>query len=151
MSLADVLPLWLLYTDPKIPGLLTATVNDSLINGKFSNLLKTSIITPIVILEKSDLDPEKLKNYCPISNLCLLSKVLESTVAEQLTEHLESISYHHPHQSAYHCHYSMETPLLKVTSDWQCFLAEGLMVCPVSLIIRGIQHYLSPLSIAEIV
>ena len=45
--------------------------------------LKQATITPIVIKD-SDLDPENIKNYRPISNTTFLSKVLEKAAFSQI-------------------------------------------------------------------
>ena len=51
---------------------------------------KSAIVTPI--LKKYDLDPDDVRNYCPISNLIFLSKVIERIVASQLTGYLQASS-----------------------------------------------------------
>jgi len=47
---------------------------------------KEAYITPL--LKKSDMDPAEVKSYRPISNLSVLSKLLERLVARQLLDHL---------------------------------------------------------------
>jgi len=52
-----------------------------------------------------------LSNYCPISNLSLISKIIERIVKSRLTDHLSSNNLLNPHQSAYCKHHSTETAL----------------------------------------
>ena len=53
----------------------------SLAFGVFHVPFKASYITPL--LKKTDLDPTDVKSYRPISNLQVLSKLLERLVARQ--------------------------------------------------------------------
>ena len=69
------------------------------------------------LLKKANLDPNCLKNYRPVSNLPILSKVLERIVLKQLLQHLESHCLLEPFQSAYRKCHSTETALLRVVSD----------------------------------
>ena len=48
--------------------------------------MKQVLVTPLQ--KKSDLDPDVLANYRPVSNLSFLSKVLERAVAARLTEYM---------------------------------------------------------------
>jgi hypothetical protein len=89
--------------------------NASLQEGCLPNSQKAAIITPI--LKKPNADPDELKNYRPISNLTFISKVIERIVAEQVTRHLNGACLMPPLQSAYRCHHSTETAVLKVLSD----------------------------------
>ena len=130
-SPADVLPLKMTQNQQSVCGVLTRIVNASLENGVFSESLKISYVTPV--LKKVNLDTEDLANFRPVTNVSFISKIVESVVASQLTEHLEKISYLHVSQSAYRRFYSTETALLRVTSDWRRYLAENNMVCVVSL------------------
>jgi len=59
--------------------------------------LKESIISPL--LKKSTFDKDQLSNYRPISNLFVISKVIERTVKARLTDHLSSNNLLNPHQS----------------------------------------------------
>jgi hypothetical protein len=130
-SSADTLPLVLVRQDKKVFELLTEIVNDSLDSGIFPCSLKRSIVTPV--LKKIGLDAEVLSNFRPVSNLDLLSKIIENVVAQQLSRHLDSSSCLHPCQSAYRRFHSTETALLRVTSDWRHSLARKQMVCVISL------------------
>ena len=76
---------------------ITNIVNLSLSSGQFHPILKESVISPL--LKKPTLDKDQLSNYRPISNLSLISKIIERVVKSQLTDHLVSNGLHNPHQS----------------------------------------------------
>ena len=75
--------------------------------------LKYAIIKPI--LKKSSLDPDDLMNYRPISQLPIISKIMERVVSRQLIFYLENNYLMEPYQSAYRIHYSTETALNIIT------------------------------------
>ena len=58
-----------------------------------------------------------MQSYRPISNLSVLSKLLERLVARQLLAHLNSNGLLPRFQSACRAHHSTETAVLKVLSD----------------------------------
>ena len=89
---------------------ITNIVNLSLISGQFHPTLKESIISPL--LKKPTLDNEELSNYRPISNLSLISKIIERVVKSRLMDHLTSNSLLNSLQSAYCKHHSTETALV---------------------------------------
>jgi len=68
-------------------------------------------------LKKSDLDSADVRSYWPISNLSVLSKLLERLVARQLLDHLAAAKLLPELQSAYRVHHSTETAVLKVLAD----------------------------------
>ena len=96
---SDPIPTWLLK---ECCALLVATitniVNLSLSSGNFHHTLKESVISPL--LKKPTLDKDELSNYRPISNLFLISKIIERVV-KCLSDHLTSNDVLNPHQSAY--------------------------------------------------
>ena len=53
------------------------------------------------VLKKTDVDPDELKNYRPISNLTFISKVFERIVADQIMRHIENSNLMPLLQSAY--------------------------------------------------
>ena len=112
----DPWPTWLLkeHLHVLLPT-LTHIVNESLSNGQFPSEMKHALVTPL--LKKASLDPDLPKNFRPVSNLSFLSKVMERAVAHQLGKYLDDNSMHHPFQSAYRAHHSVETALLKVNND----------------------------------
>jgi len=58
-----------------------------------------------------------MKDYRPVSILCVLSKVLEKIVHEQMCEYVEQNDILSPLQSGFRKNYSTITALLKVTDD----------------------------------
>ena len=98
-----------IYIDNIIPYQLKRNLNvlcmsytDLIINciqyANFVQTLKHSIITKI--LENPSLDKSLPKNYRPISNLSLLSKLIENIIANNLTQHIMTNKLHNPIQSA---------------------------------------------------
>jgi len=70
---------------------ITNIVNLSLISGQFHPTFKESVISPL--LKKPTLDKEELSNYRPISNLSLVSKIIELVVKFCLMDHLTLTVY----------------------------------------------------------
>lgn len=66
---------------------VTSIVNTSLSSGCLPRILKVAHVTPI--LKKPKLDRNDLKNYRPISNLKVISKVIERVVSAQLTSYFQ--------------------------------------------------------------
>ena len=94
---------------------VTDIINQSLSSDIVPQHFKHAIVKPL--LKKTNLDPEDLKNYRPISNLPFLSKVLERIVLLQLLDHLKYHNLLEPFQSAYRKGHSTETALLRVVND----------------------------------
>lgn len=82
--------------------------------------MRQALVTPL--LKKQSLDPGDPKNFRPVSNLSFLSKVIERAVAHQLGKYLEVNKLHHPYQSAYRPHHSVETAMTRVYNDIMCAL-----------------------------
>ena len=102
---------------------LLSIINTSFKEGKFPKCLKTAIVT--LLLKKTNLDTEQLKNYRPVSKLPFLSKVLEKIAVKRLL--------HEVNQSAYNRQHSTETALLKVQDDIACALDKNKAVAFVKL------------------
>ena len=68
------------------------------------------------LLKKPNL-PLLDNNFRPVSNLVLLSKLIEMAVDEQLGIHVFSTKKFEPLQSAYQAGHSTETALLKIKTD----------------------------------
>ena len=95
----------------------------SLTRGIFPSSFKTSFITPL--LKGADLDPTDAKSYRPISNLPVISKLLERLVCKQLLMYLKESNLLPTLQSAYRQYHSTETAVLKVVSDILLALDSG--------------------------
>ncbi len=120
----DPVPTWLVKKClPELLPLITGIINTSLQTGNFPSTFKKAIIRPI--LKKSNLDPEEMKNYRPISNLHFISKILEKIVSNRIEDHLLTNDLHDPLQSAYRTAHSTETALLKVNNDILASLDKG--------------------------
>ena len=102
---------------------ITSIINASLEQGKCPNFFKQAHVTPI--LKKSSLDKEIHKNYRPVSNLNLISKILERVVAVQLQTHLDEAGLMTAFQSAYRKHHSTESALLNIHNDILLNMAKG--------------------------
>ena len=85
----------------------------SIDDGIMDKSLKYAIIKPI--LKKTLLDLDVLTNYRPISQLPIISKIMERIVSRQLIYYLEANNLLEPLQSAYRKSYSTETSLNRIT------------------------------------
>mgnify|MGYP003449240914 FL=1 len=83
--MSDPLPTRLLKDNVEIiVPFLVELINRSMVHGTVPTALKSAYITPL--LKKPDLDSADIKSYRPISNLSVLSKLLERLVARQLLD-----------------------------------------------------------------
>ena len=122
--LSDPLPTWLLKANVDILSLfLCQLFNRCLEHGIVSSSFKSGYVTPL--LKKADLDAADVKSYRPITNLSVLSKLLERLVAQQLTEYLTENGLLPELQSTYRAHHSTETAMLKVMGDILLALDSG--------------------------
>lgn len=94
---------------------ITKFVNLSLSTGRMPNALKVAALSPS--LKKPDADFKQFSNFRPISNLTLISKIIEKAVAKQLTDHVKTYHLDVMYQSAFKVLHSTETALLKVQND----------------------------------
>ena len=99
----------------EITPIVVDIINKSLSSGVVPSCFKHALVRPL--LKKATLDSNCLRNYCPISNLPFLPKVLERIVLKQFLQHLESHSLLEPFQSAYRKCHSTKTALLRVVND----------------------------------
>ena len=113
---SDPLPTRLLKDSVELLApFLAELFNRSLEQGVVPTVFKSAYITPL--LKKADLDPADPKSYRPISNLSVVSKLLERLVARQLLDYLTAARLLPNLQSAYRAHHSTETAVLKVLAD----------------------------------
>ena len=86
-STADPLPTWLLKEcAATIAPFITQLINCSISTGRVPTIFKVATITPLP--KKPGLDTADVKSYRPISNLSVLSKILERVVSKQLVNYL---------------------------------------------------------------
>ena len=105
---------------------ISTLFNISLASGFVPSTIKEAYITPII--KKSQLKRTDINNYRPISNLSVISKLLERAVCAQLAEYLDDNNLMPPNQSAYRRSYSTETALTAVFSDIISELDRGNLV-----------------------
>jgi len=96
---------------------MTELFNRSLSSGSVPEVFKSAYIRPTPRLKKTDMDPADVRSYRPISNLPVVSKILERLVARQLLAHFNKSSLLPRLQSAYRAFHLTETAVLKVLSD----------------------------------
>ena len=97
---------------PALNPAVTHIINSSLTTGVFPTAFKQARVTPL--LKKPTLNPAQVENYRPISLLPFLSKVLERTVFNQVSEFLSENNLYDPNQSGFKPGHYTETALLSV-------------------------------------
>ena len=94
---------------------ITNIINGSLVSGVFPSDYKVSLVRPII--KKSNLDPDVLKNYRPVSNIQYVSKLTEKVVAGQIEKYLGNNNLLDPYQSGYRKHHSTEIAVFNITNN----------------------------------
>ena len=94
---------------------ITRIINLSLSTGVAPDALKVATLLPT--LKKTDADFEQFQNFRPISNLKVVSKLVEKAVAIQVTDHVMAHHLDEMFQSAYKNFHSTETALVRVQND----------------------------------
>ena len=126
-SLSDPLPTSLLKSNAEVLApFLSQLFGWSLAHGVVPSSMKAAYITPI--LKKAGMDSADAKSYRPISNLSVISKLLERLVAKQLVSYLRNNNLLPDLQSAYRPYHSTETAVLKVLADILLALDSGNLV-----------------------
>ena len=115
-SAADPVPTFVLkqIIDLLAP-FITEQFNRSLATCRFPGRFKDAFITPIV--KKAGLDPTDASSYRPISDLPVLSKLLERLVVHQLMNYLTLNNLLPPLQSGFRPGHSTETAILLALSE----------------------------------
>ena len=90
-------------------------MNLSLSTGTMPDTPKVAELVPA--FKKHDAEHEQFPNFRPISNLVIVSKVIEKAVSAQLPHHVRTHHLEEWFQSAYKIHHSTETALVKVHND----------------------------------
>ena len=128
------------YLDIVLPVILKL-INGSLESGVVPKCFKAAVIKPL--LKKSNLDPNSMKNYRPVSNLPFISKLLERVVTEQLVIHQNENRLLDKFQSAY---FRIRLSLVTIIGT-SCrehrqvsLLAEQLPVASLILFLRRREH-----------
>jgi hypothetical protein len=86
-SAADPIPVSVLkQIAVQIAPFLTKLFDRLLITGHFPNICKSAFVTPLI--KKVGMDVSDCRSYRPISNLSVVSKLLERLVARQLMNYL---------------------------------------------------------------
>ena len=115
-SASDPLPTYILKQVIDLLAPFVAELfNRSLAAGHFPGTFKDASITPV--LKKQGLNSADASSYRPISNLTVLSKLLERLVAHQLHHYLATANLLPTVQSGFRPCYSTETAVLSVISD----------------------------------
>ena len=90
--------------------------------------------------KKRFLDHNDLNNYQPVSNLCIIAKILEKLVLSQVSSFLSSHNLYNTCQSTYHPGHSTETALLKVVSNLFLYLSKGNICVCLVFCLSFLQH-----------
>ena len=94
---------------------IVRVINLTFSTASFPAAFKSAVVKPL--FKKHTLDCDILKNFCPVSNLSYLSKLIEKVIAIRLVEHMRQNAIMDKFQSAYKAHHSTETALLRVYND----------------------------------
>jgi len=123
-SATDPLPTWLLRRSADVLAPFPCQLfNLSLQHGCVPSSFSASYIT--LLLKKAGLHPADVRFYRPISNLTVISKLLERIVSSQLVEYLKDKGLLPDLRSVYRAMHSTETSVLKVFSDILLALDSG--------------------------
>src|SRR5208282_1298567 len=95
--------------------LLTRLVTLSFDEGKFPDIYKRALVTPL--LKKEGMDSDVLGNYRPISNLNTISNIVERVYMARLATHVKHSPNYNRFQSAYRRGHSTETAVLRMLND----------------------------------
>lgn len=109
---------------------LTLIFNKSLNTGLVLSAWKCCNVSPVY----KGGDKGDLGNFCPISVVLVVAKILEKLIASRLSSYLEHHNFLHEHQKAYHHGRSAEQILLFAVDTIVHALDQGMVVCAAFLI-----------------
>ena len=89
-------------------------INLSLSTGSVEGIKEATIVP---LLKKAGLDPETLKNYRPVSDIVLISKLTETIVLDRLNKHAILHNLQCNFQHGYKKFHSTETLVVKIVDD----------------------------------
>ena len=92
---------------------LTKLFNNTILTSNFPDKLKVTDVSPIF---KKD-DPQKPKNYRPVSVLPVVSKILERLLYKQMSSHIEE--YLSPYLCGYRKGFSTQQAFLPLLERWK--------------------------------
>ena len=93
--------------------------------------MKIGWVTPL--LKKAGLDDANLKNFCPVTKLSTISKIIERLASTRLKQIITLSPNFCQSQSAYRQGHSTESALNKILDDLLCDIDEGSIVTVMSL------------------
>ena len=91
-------------------------MNLSLGSGRMDSL-KSGVLNPLIKELSATVDAENMKNYRPVTNLVIISKLIERVVQVRLEEHMTKNKLHTTKNYAYKKDHSTELLILKVVND----------------------------------
>ena len=122
-----------------------AIINSSFDEGHFVTTERCGLIRPY--LKKIGLEMNDLSNYCPVTNLTHLSKIIERAMLDQMVPFLEEVGVVPHCQSTYRKH-SPETALCKIHDELVSNTCHGkasiLVLLDLSVAFDTVDHQLLP-------
>ena len=112
--------------------MMIANVANSILSASmFSQSMKTDLVTQL--LKKPGLDTTDFKHFQPITNLTIISKIIERLDLHRLRPHMVSSPNYCELQSAYCTGLSTDTALVNITDDVLNHVDDGSVFELVSL------------------
>ena len=108
---------------PAVIDIILHIVNLSISTCIFPLSCKSSIVMPLI--KKPGLDSEVLENYRPVSNLSVMTKIIEKVISTQLVTYIVDNGLTDDFQSAYKCGHSTETAFIRVYNDIIVTIGKG--------------------------
>lgn len=97
----------------EVKDVLCHIYNFSLVHSVYPSQWKKSLVLPLPKVK----NPQECKNYRSINILCVLGKVLDKLVYNQVKIFIENNNILYKYQSGYRTGYSTQTALVKITDD----------------------------------